>query len=456
MQIKRYPMNPAERRAVSGLAGIFALRMLGLFLILPVFSLYAESLAGHTPFLVGLALGIYGLTQSLFQIPLGAASDRFGRKPVIALGLLVFALGSVVAALSHSIHGVIIGRALQGAGAIASAALALTADLTRDNQRTKAMAIIGITIGGSFMVSLLLGPILGSRLGVPGIFWLTAVAVILALPVLFLWVPTAITMKTHKALSWEAFSGVLRHPQLIRLNVGIFMLHCVLMALFVALPKVLVTYAQIPLERHWQLYVPVLLASVVVMAPFVLLADRKNIMRQVFSGAVLLLLVSQLFLFFEYKNFIGVVAGLFLFFVAFNFLEASLPSLVSRTAPARNKGAALGVYSTFEFFGAFVGGISGGTVYGAWGLHTVFLFSGLILIPWCVLAFTMKMPRLLSTRTVTVGRQAPEKAEEIAKRLSTLPGVTEAVVNADEGVAYLTVDDSVFEPAELEDYSVTA
>lgn len=456
MRIKTHPMNALERRAVSGLAGIFALRMLGLFLILPVFALYAEKLkGGHIALLVGAALGIYGLTQALFQIPLGIASDRFGRKPVIALGLVVFAVGSVLAALADSISGVILGRALQGAGGIAAATLALASDLTRDEQRTKAMAIIGVTIGGSFILALPLGSVLGSAVGIPGIFWLTAAASMAAIAVLYFWVPTPVAAVSRKRMSKAELVKVLRDPQLLRLNIGIFVLHCVLMAIFIVLPTALVQFAGMSSAQHWQLYLAVLLVSVILMAPFIVLAERKNLMREIFSGAVLLLILSQLTLYFGYHGLVGIIFGLLLFFTAFNFLEASLPSLVSRVSPAAYKGAAIGIYSTFEFLGVFVGGVVGGGLYGVWGTGAVFLFAAAMMLPWFLLAATMARPKLLSTRTVTVGPQAPDEAEAMAAKLGSIPGVAEAVVIAEEGIAYLKVDDQIFQSKTLESYSVT-
>jgi len=435
-------MNSLERRAVGGLAGIFALRMMGLFLILPVFALYAEGLRGHTALLVGLALGVYGLTQAVFQIPLGRLSDRIGRKPVIAGGLLLFAVGSVVAALSDTMLGVIIGRALQGAGAIAAAVLALAADLTRDEQRTKAMAIIGVSIGASFIVSMILGSVLNESIGVPGIFWLTSVLALGGIAVLMFWVPTPAAPGRLPATSATPvqFREVLRNPRLLRLDIGIFILHCVLTALFVVVPLALVKHAGLASSGHWAVYVPVMLLSAVFMIPLIILAERKGLMRQIFAGTVLLLAVAQLVMWQGYQSLAGLVIGLFLFFLAFNFLEAALPSLVSRAAPLATKGTAIGVYTTFEFLGAFAGGAAGGWLYGEFGIGAVFVFSAGLLLLWFVLALKTPAVTHLTTRTVNVGSQAPAEAQMMAQRLSAVPGVAEAVVKAEEGVAYLKVD----------------
>lgn len=442
MQSKRNPMNSLERRAVGGLAGIFALRMMGLFLILPVFALYAEGLRGHTALLVGLALGVYGLTQAVFQIPLGKLSDRIGRKPVIAGGLLLFAVGSVVAALSDTMLGVIIGRALQGAGAIAAAVLALAADLTRDEQRTKAMAIIGVSIGTSFILSMVLGSVLNESIGVPGIFWLTAALALGGIAVLMFWVPTPATPGRLPATSATPvqFREVLRNPRLLRLDIGIFILHCVLTALFVVVPLALVKHAGLASSGHWAVYVPVMLLSAVFMIPLIILAERKGLMRQIFAGTVLLLAVAQLVMWQGYQSLAGLVTGLFLFFLAFNFLEAALPSLVSRAAPLASKGTAIGVYTTFEFLGAFAGGAAGGWLYGEFGIGAVFIFSAVLLLLWFALALNTPAATHLTTRTVNVGPQAPAEAQMMAQRLGAVPGVAEAVVMAEEGVAYLKVD----------------
>ncbi|GMR20249.1 MAG: MFS transporter [Gammaproteobacteria bacterium] len=457
-RFKISPMTSLERRAVSGLAVIFALRMLGFFMILPVFAIYADSLEGHTPLLVGLALGAYGLTQALFQIPLGVASDHIGRKPIIIGGLMVFVLGSVVAALADSITGVIVGRALQGTGAIAAAVIALASDLTRDDQRTKAMAIIGITIGGSFIVALIVGPLLGSAVGLSGIFWFTAVLALAGMAVMGWWVPAPQhSIRHQEAVAVPAqLAAVLRTPELLRLDLGIFILHAVLTALFVVIPLALVSDAGLGVDKHWQVYVPVMLASILFIGPAIMYAERKQKMRRVFVGAVLLLAVSQGLLAFGHNDLWPLVTGIFLFFVAFNFLEAALPSLVSRHAPADSRGSAVGVYSTFQFLGAFVGGVLGGGLYGAYGMEAVFTISAGLLLLWAWVASGMTVPPRLSMRTVQVGPQDPEAARFIAEQLAAVPGVREAVVAGEEGMAYLKVDEGELDPEDLHPYRATS
>jgi MFS family permease len=436
------PLNALERRAVASLGGIFVLRLLGLFLILPVFALYADQLERHTPFLVGLALGAYGLTQGVLQIPFGMASDRLGRKPVIAAGLLIFAFGSVVAALATTIEGVIVGRALQGAGAVSAAVVAMIADLTREQTRTKAMAIIGISVGGSFILSLMLGPVFNAAIGVPGIFWMTAALALLGIAVLFLFAPTPTRTETHAEVEAvpRQFWRVLRDGRLLRLDLGIFFLHCALTAVFVAVPLVLVRHAGLPASEHWKVYLPVMLTSVVFMFPLIALAEKRARTRAVFAGAVVVLAASQTVLYETHTTLTGIVVGLFLYFVAFNVLEAMLPSLISKTAPPAARGTAIGVFSTFEFLGAFAGGALGGFVHGRFGLAVVFQVTAALLALWFVIAVTAPLTVQLRTRMLRVGHQRPEQARELARKLAAVRGVVEATVVGPEGIAYLRVD----------------
>lgn len=438
----RPPLPPGMQRAVAGLASIFGLRMLGLFMILPVFSLYADGLAGYSPILLGFAIGAYGLTQALLQIPFGMLSDRIGRKPVIAGGLLVFALGSVVAALSDHIAGVIVGRALQGAGAIAAAVMALTADLTPDEHRTKAMAVIGMSIGLAFFASLIAGPVLGHWVGLAGIFWLTAALALGGLVVLYTIVPAPRESRVHRDAEPvpAQFSRVLRDPQLLRLDLGILLLHLMMTSTFVALPLALRDYAGVTPGSHWQVYLAVLLASVAVMVPFVVLAERRRQMKAVFVGAVAALGLAQLGMAGWHDGLWPLAALLVLYFAAFNILEASLPSLVSRIAPSEGKGTAMGVYSSSQFLGAFAGGLLGGHLLWAWGLTGVFLLNAGVALVWLAAAATMERPSSLSSRLVPLGPLGKRRADELAARLSGVPGVAEAVVVADEEVAYLKVD----------------
>lgn len=450
-------MTSNERRATSALASIYALRMLGLFLILPVFSTYAlDNLSGATPILIGIAIGAYGLSQAVLQIPFGMLSDRFGRKPIIIVGLLIFALGSVVAAMSDSITGVIIGRALQGAGAIAAAVMALVADLTREEQRTKAMATIGVTIGLSFAFALVAGPVLDSWIGVPGIFWATAVLALGGIAVLKFWVPQPVRSRFHRDTQAVPgkFKDVFADPQLMRLNAGILALHAILIASFVVLPLALRDQAGLASDQHWQIYLPVLLLGMLAMVPFIILAEKKRLMKQVFVGSIVVLGLSELALLMANHSIIGIGVALFLFFAAFNTLEASLPSLISKAAPPDSKGTAMGVYSTAQFLGAFIGGSAGGWLYGAYGIGSVFGFCALIAGLWALLALGMKTPRYLRSHMVNVGLVGPEQARHLAARLMQVPGVVEAVVIVEDGIAYLKVDSKLLDDKALGEFSV--
>jgi len=450
-------MNPLERRAVALLASIYALRMAGLFLILPVFALFAAGLDGHTPLLIGIAIGAYGLTQAMLQIPYGMLSDHLGRKPVIAAGLLIFAIGSIIAANADTIWMVIVGRAVQGAGAIAAAIMAMVSDLTREEQRSKAMAAIGMTIGASFVVSLILGPVLDGLVGVPGIFWMTGVLALAAIGVILFAVPTPVRVERVRSRNLrEEFLKILSDGQLLRLDAGIFVLHLVMTSMFVVLPQQIVGHMSLAAAQHWELYLPVMLAGFAAMIPFLILANRRRgIIRTTLGGAVGVLIVAQLIFYFLHTTVIGLISGLWLFFAAFSLLEAMLPSLVSRLAPGESKGAAIGVYSSSQFLGAFAGGALGGLLSGLYGAGGVFLLATAALGVWLLLIVTMREPRLLATRELRVGVQTRDQAEKLARKLTTVPGVAEAIVIAEEGIAYLKVDPHALDKKQLESFSVS-
>ena len=384
-------MTPEERRAGASLASIFALRMLGLFLILPVFSVYAKTLPGGDNLaLVGFALGAYGLTQAFFQIPYGIASDYFGRKLVIVIGLLIFALGSFVAAWAPDMTWIIVGRVLQGAGAISAAVTALAADLTREEHRTKVMAMIGSSIGLVFALSLVGAPLLYGWIGMGGLFIMTGVLALAAIVLLLKAVPPAPPPHGHEKLPLRR---VIFDADLLRLNLGIFVLHMVQMAMFVVLPHALVDHGGLAAAAHWKVYLPAVLVSFAIMVPAIIAAERKDKMRPVFLAAVGLLVVVQGGLYLLHESLWVLALWLLLFFVAFNVLEATLPSLVSRTAPPAAKGAALGVYNTTQAIGLFIGGAAGGYIAQHFGDNAVFAAcTGLVLI-WLAVATTMNFPR---------------------------------------------------------------
>lgn len=449
-------MMPAERRAVFSLASIYALRMMGLFMIFPVFVLYGETLEGNTPFLIGLAMGVYGLTQAALQIPFGMASDRFGRKPIITIGLIIFAIGSVVAAMSDTMTGVILGRALQGAGAIAAAVMALTADLTREENRLGAMATIGISIGVAFAISLVLGPVLNQWIGVDGIFWLTGVMAVGAIGVLHFVVPTPVRSSFHRDAQTvpAQLKNVLANTQLLRLDFGIFALHMMLTATFVALPLALRDHAGLDVANHWYVYLPVMLLSFVLMVPFVVIAEKKRRMKAVFGAAVLLLAVAEVAFMLGFESMTGIIFGLFVFFTAFNVLEATLPSLIAKVASPDNKGSAMGVYSSSQFLGAFFGGTLGGWLYGQSGLEAVFGMCAALAVVWFFVAATMQSPRYLSSHLVRVGPITKEQARHLVGKLTKVTGVAEAVVIAEDEIAYLKVDLHALDREALKAYSV--
>lgn len=384
-------MTALEIRASVSLASIFALRLLGLFLILPVFAVYAQSIPGGTdPMLVGLALGIYGLTQGLLQIAYGAASDRWGRKPVIATGLVVFAAGSFIAALATDIVWTIIGRAIQGAGAISAAVTALIADSTRDAHRTKAMALVGASVALTFASSLVLAPMLYPLIGVRGLFAMTGVLVVAAIGVLF-WIVPAAPLASAELKGEVAFGtrAALLDRQLLRLNAGIFVLHMVLMAMFVVLPLLLVQ-GGLPLPGHWKIYFPVVMLSFVLMAGPLIVAERRGLMRPLFIGSIVLVLAAQLGFLMRGDAVPWMALWLLIFFTGFNILEASLPSLVSRIAPASAKGLALGIYNTSQALGLFAGGALGGAIVARWGSEAVFVFAAIVTAAWWLIALGMR------------------------------------------------------------------
>lgn len=447
------PMTPMEKRATLSLAGIYALRMMGLFMILPVLSLFAEQMTGSTPLLAGLAISIYGLSQALLQIPFGLLSDRYGRKKVIIFGLFLFALGSAVAALSTSIYGILAGRALQGSGAIAAAVMALVADLTQEVHRTKAMAMIGASIGLSFGAAIIIGPVMAHYAGISGIFWLTAGLSLLAMLVLLLIVPNPQKGLTHRdtELIPSQIGKVLSHPDLLRLDYGIFVLHLMLTASFVVVPLVMRDAGLIQ-QKHWLVYLPVLVTSMAMIIPFVILAEKKRQMKKVFIGAIAALIIADTGLAGFYENLTGVIASLWLFFCGFNLLEATLPSLISKTAPADMKGTAMGAYSTAQFFGAFAGGACGGWLYGELGAPAVFLFAAAMALSWIVVAFFMTPPRYLSNLLLSLEAvQDQRTADTLTRQLLAVRGVEEVRLHFEEKTAYLKIDNTLLNRKALQE-----
>ena len=445
-------MNPFERRATYSLAGIFSMRMLGLFMVLPVLALEAQSFTNSTPLLIGLAIGAYGLTQAILQIPFGMASDRFGRKPVILFGLALFAAGSIVAALSDTLYGIIIGRAIQGSGAIAAVITALSADLTREENRTKAMAVIGMTIGLSFTLSMILGPLFYQWLGLSGLFWATAGLAVFGMVILFKFVPQPTVNKFHREtqLNSADFSQIIRNGLLLRLDFGIFSLHMILTALFVALPLTLHQQAGLDIPYHGYLYAGTLLLAMIFMFPFIIIAEKYRKMKPVFAAAVATLFISCLGFAFTGQSLFSIGFFLFVFFLGFNVLEATLPSLIAKAAPSEKKGTAMGIYSTSQFLGAFAGGALGGLIYGRWETTGIFIFCALIALIWFGVASTMTMPRHLASRMFSIGHLNASECELLTQEVLRIEGVKEAIFIPDDGVAYLKVDSKTIDNDTLE------
>ncbi|WP_201502766.1 MFS transporter [Psychrobacter cibarius] len=432
-------MNSVEKRAILGVGGIFALRMIGLFMIVPVFSVYGDNYTHATPFLIGLAVGIYGLGQAIFQIPLSLAADKFPRKPIIFLGLILFALGGIIAANATDIYEVIIGRALAGSGAVSAVLMALLADVTREEMRTKAMATMGLTIATSIMLAFAFGPLLVGSLGISGLFWLTAGFAVLAM-LLLLFVPTPLRVLKHnldnKSIG-QQLATVLKIGDLNRLHIGIFALHLTMTAIFVILPHQLNEVLGLSVRQQGLVYLPLLFIGFAVAIPFIIIAEKKRKMRQVFLGAIALMTAALAILAIGSQVGVGIILGLLLYFMGFNLLEATIPSWISKRAPVANKATAMGLNSSSQFFGAFVGGAMGGLLLSqpnllAWGILAVIMGVALLII------IPIAQPPYLSSTTVTIPKDI--NIQDWSRQMLAVDGVDELVVMAKEQVAYLKLD----------------
>ncbi|AHK20157.1 membrane protein [Yersinia similis] len=433
-------MTPLELRATWGLGTVFSLRMLGMFMVLPVLTTYGMALSGASEALIGIAIGIYGLSQAIFQIPFGLLSDRIGRKPMIIGGLLVFALGSIIAALSDSIWGIILGRALQGSGAIAAAVMALLSDLTREQNRTKAMAFIGVSFGVTFAMAMVLGPIVTHAFGLQALFWGIAVLALLGIVITLAVVPSADNhvLNRESSMVKGSVSKVLHNSRLLKLNFGIMCLHVLLMSSFVALPQMMANAGLAP-AQHWIVYLVTMLISFAAVVPFIIYAEIKRRMKQVFMGCVAVLFIAEVVLWFAGQDLWIIIAGVQLFFIAFNVMEAILPSLISKESPAGYKGTAMGIYSTSQFIGVAIGGSFGGWIFGLEGADMVFAAGAIIALVWFAVSATMQEPPYVSSLRITLSESAV-KNTTLEERLKAQPGVTEAVVVTAEHSAYVKVD----------------
>ncbi|NVJ61749.1 MAG: MFS transporter [Gammaproteobacteria bacterium] len=444
-------MNQIEKRAALTLSSVFATRMLGLFMILPVFAVLGESLSGATPFLIGLAIGAYGLSQAVLQIPFGRLSDKLGRKPIILMGLSLFVVGSVVAALSESIYGVILGRILQGCGAIASAVMALAADLSRDEHRSKVMASIGMSIGLAFTLAMFAGPFIAEHFGLSGIFWVTAGLALLAALVVVTLVPTP----THSYAQRDVvaakgqFKDIIWHPQLWRLNLGIFALHFLLTAFFVAFPHKLTALGLSMSSSGW-IYLAVMLIAVVIMVPLIITAEKGWRHRGVMVSVMCTIALLELLIGFQQWSLWVLIFLMGIFFAGFNVMEALFPSLISRIAPASRKGAALGVYSTSQFLGASLGGPIAGWLAQTYGLSTTYVAGGAVALIWAVAGLGLKSPPRLTSYTLTVHHiENKDRLATLMDDIHAIEGVAEAVALPEAGAVYLKVDKQQFDEAAL-------
>lgn len=445
-----YKMTPVELRATWGLGTVFSLRMLGMFMVLPVLTTYGMALQGASEALIGIAIGIYGLAQAIFQIPFGLLSDRVGRKPLIIGGLLIFVLGSVIAALSDSIWGVILGRALQGSGAIAAAVMALLSDLTREQNRTKAMAFIGVSFGVTFAIAMVLGPIITHNLGLNALFWMIAILATCGILITLWVVPNSKShvLNRESGMVKGCFSKVLAEPKLLKLNFGIMCLHIMLMSTFVALPGQL-EQAGFPASEHWKIYLCTMLIAFASVVPFIIYAEVKRRMKRVFVGCVALLLIAEIVLWGSGPHFWELVLGVQLFFLAFNLMEAILPSLISKESPAGYKGTAMGIYSTSQFLGVAIGGSFGGWIDGLFDSQTVFLAGALLAMIWLLVSSTMTEPPYVASLRIELPEDVADD-ETLKQRILAQNGVSDVNIITQERSAYVKIDSKLTNRFEIE------
>lgn len=454
--MKDNKMTPVELRATWGLGTVFSLRMLGMFMVLPVLTTYGMALQGASETLIGVAIGIYGLAQALFQIPFGLMSDRIGRKPLIVGGLLIFVLGSVIAASTTSIWGIILGRALQGSGAIAAAVMALLSDLTREQNRTKAMAFIGISFGITFAIAMVLGPIITHALGLHALFWMIALLALCGIVITLFVVPSTPNhvLNRESGMVKGSIRAVLANKRLLKLNFGIMSLHVLLMSSFVALPGEF-EQAGFPAEQHWKVYLATMLIAFCSVIPFIIYAEVKRRMKRVFISCIALMLIAEIVLWGAGNHFWTLVIGVQLFFIGFNLMEAILPSLISKESPAGYKGTAMGVYSTSQFLGVAIGGSMGGWLFGHFDAQTVFMAGAVVATLWLLISTSMKEPPYVSSLRIMLSDK-PFDSKKLEQKLLAQPGVSSVFIVPEEKSAYVKIDSKVTSRPELEALVATA
>lgn len=430
-------MTAAEWRASASMAGVYALRMLGMFLVLPVLALHAHAMS-QDMHMVGLTMAMYGLTQAILQLPLGMLSDKWGRKKVIYLGMGVFALGSFMAAFATSVEVLIVARAIQGAGAVSAAVTALLADLTRDEVRTRAMSLIGLSIGLTFAVSLVLSPILTRFIGVNGLFFLMGLLSLGSLALVRWLTPTPEQTRFHEDAQMQSarLFEVWKNSSLLRLNYGIFALQAGLMAIFTTLPFALYELGWQKLE-HWKVYLPAVVLGLVLMVPAIIVGETRNRLKPVFVLGIALVLLAQAALMLSIHSVLAISVCLMVYFVGFNILEASLPSMVSKIAPSDLKGTAMGVYNTMQSLGVFAGGIIGGKMYALGGFYGVFGFCCLIVLIWLVLAINSPAPRPVKNIMFSVPEDYRARLNELSGSLKSVSGVETVSFSADGQTVFI-------------------
>lgn len=444
-------MNPKEVRATVGLSLVFAFRMLGMFMVLPVMAIYGQSLQDATPILIGLAVGAYGYTQAVLQIPLGMLSDRVGRLPIILIGLLLFFIGSVVAAMSGSIWGVLFGRVLQGMGAISAAVMALLSDLTREQNRTKAMASIGMSIGASFAVAIIMGPILANHFGLHGLFWFIAAMAAsgFLLMVFVVPKPDQRLIRRDAAIAKADFLPTLKDLDLFRLDFSIAAVHMVMMANFLALPMILLNDVGLPKNQHWWVYLIAFIGSAFGMIPMIIFGEKKRKLKQVLIASVCILLVCSLFFLFDHSSVWALLIGILVFFIAFNTIEAILPSMISKVAKAGAKGTAMGIFSTSQFLGAGIGASASGILIKFGGVSATFIGSIVICVIWLAILLRMKEPPYVTSIRLALSEKQLANPQLIASLLEQ-QGILDAFIAPDEQAIYIKFDKQYIKAEQVE------